>query len=165
MLNREVLSLRTGSPIARITGPIINPDTLKIEGFYCAALDDRTQSVLLYQDIRDVLPQGVVVNDFDALSDPSELVRLKKVLETDFDLIGKPVETVSKDKVGKVSDYAFETGTMFIQKIYVSRSLLKSLTTGSLSVDRNQIQEVTAKKVIINDLLQPTRAPATAAVA
>lgn len=165
MLNREVLSLRTSTPIAQIIGPIINPDNLKIEGFYCNQYSEKKQCVLLYQDIRDVLPQGVVVNDFDALSEPSELVRLKKILEMEFELIGKPVETISKDKIGKVTDYAFETATMYIQKIYVSRSLLKSLTNGSLSVDRNQIQEITPKRVIINDLLQPTRVPASAAVA
>lgn len=163
MLNRQVLSLRTGSPIAQMVGPIINPDNLKIEGFYCEDYEEKKQSILLYQDIRDVLPQGVVVNDFDALSDPSELVRLKKVLDLEFELIGKPVETLSKDKVGKVNDYAFETATMYIQKIYVSQSILKSLTGGSLSIDRNQIQEITPKRVIINDLLQGNRAQATAA--
>jgi len=159
MLNRDVLSLRTGSTIARIVAPIINPDNLKIEGFYCDEFESSIRTVLLYQDIRDVLPQGVVVNDFDALSDPTELVRLKKTLELDFDLMGKPVETVSREKVGKVSDYAFESATMYIQKIYVSQSILKSLTGGSLSVDRNQIQEITPKRVIINDLLQQTRVP------
>jgi sporulation protein YlmC with PRC-barrel domain len=165
MLNREVLSLRTGSPIAEIVGPIINPDNLKIEGLYCKEYSERKNVILLYQDIRDVLPQGVVVNDFDALSEPSELVRLKKVLDMDFELIGKPVVTISKHKVGKVSDYAFETATMFIQKVYVSQSILKSLTAGSLSVDRSQIQEITPKNVIINDLLQTAPAPATAATA
>ena len=166
MLNRPVLSLRTGSPIAEIIAPIINPDNLKIEGFYCNNFDEKNQSVLLYQDIREVLQQGVVVNDFDALSDPSDLIRLQKILALDFELIGKPIETLSHDKIGKVSDYAFETSTMYIQKLYASpHSLLKSLTTGSLSIDRNQIQEITPKRVIINDLLQGTPARATAAAA
>lgn len=165
MMNREVLSLRTGSPIGQIVAPIINPDNLKIEGLYCNEYESKKQTILLYQDIRDILPQGIVVNDLEALSDPSELVRLKKILEMDFELIGKPVETVSKEKIGKVTDYAFETTTMYIQKIYASRSILKSLTTGSLSIDRNQIQEITPKRVIINDLLQPTHAQASTAVA
>jgi uncharacterized protein YrrD len=165
MLNREVLSLRTSSPIAQIVAPIINPDNLKIEGLYCNEYSSKKQLILLYQDIRDILPQGVVVNDSDALSDPAELIRLKKVLELDFELIGKPVETLSRDKVGKVNDYAFETATMYIQKIYVTRSILKSLTTGSLSIDRNQIQEITPKRVIINDLLETARVAAAAATA
>ena len=164
MMNRQILSLRTSAPIARITGTIINPDNLKIEGFYCDEPSSKDPKVLLYQDIRDVLPQGVVVDDYDALTDPAELVRLKKILELEFELLNLPVETVSHDKVGKVSDYAFETATMYIQKVYVSQSILKSLTSGTLSVDRTQIHEITPKRVIINDLLQPTRAqaPATA---
>ena len=165
MSERQVLSLRTGRPVAQITGPILNPDTLKIEGFYCTDHDSRKTLVLLYQDIRDVLPQGVVVNAQEVLTEPEELVRLQKRIEMDFELIGKPVETLSKEKVGKVTSYSYETTTMFIQKLYVSRSILKSLTTGSLSIDRTQIQEVTPKKVIISELLETAPAPASAAVA
>jgi len=158
---RQVLSLRTSTPIADIVGPIINQDNLKIEGFYCGDYSNKAPRVLLYQDIRDMLPQGIVVNDYDALTDPSELVRLQKILERNFSLIGKPVETVGGEKVGKVSDYAFETTTMYIQKLYVSRSIFKNLTAGSLSVDRTQIQEITSKKVIINDLLETAPVQAT----
>lgn len=163
--NKSVLSLRTGSPIAAITAPIINPNNLKIEGFYCQDRFDKKQLILLYQDIRDMLPQGYVVNDHDVLSEASDLVRLKQVLELNFELIGKQVVTVSKEKVGKVSDYATETETMFIQKIYVAQSIMKSFTGGSLSIDRTQINEITPQRVIINDLLKnaPATAPAAAA--
>jgi len=165
LLNKAVLSLRTGTPIATISGPIINPDNLKIEGFYCQDRFDKQQLVLLYQDIRDVLPQGYVVNDHDVLSEPDELIRLKKVIELDFNLIGMPVVTVNKQKVGKVSDYAAETGTMYVQKLYVAQSILKNLTGGSLSIDRNQIQEIGPRRIIINDLVKnaPMAAPAAAA--
>ena len=165
LLNKSVLSLRTGTPIATATRPIINPDTLKVEGFYCTDRYDKRELVLLYQDIRDLLPQGFVVNDHDVLVEAHELVRLQDVLSLNFDLIGKQVVTVSKEKVGKVSDYATETETMFIQKIYVSQSILKSFTGGSLSIDRTQINEITPKQVIINDLLKnsPVTAPASIA--
>jgi sporulation protein YlmC with PRC-barrel domain len=165
LLNKAVLSLRTGSPIATITGPIFNPNNLKIEGFYCQDRFDKHELILLQQDIRDVIPQGYVVNDHEVLTPAEELVRLKDVLELNFELIGKQVETISKQKVGKVSDYATEMETMFVQKIYVSQSLLKSFTGGSLSIDRSQVQEITPRRIIINDLLKgaPATAPATAA--
>lgn len=165
LLNKSVLSLRTGSPIAAITGPILNPDNLKVEGFYCQDRFDKRQLVLLYQDIRDILPQGYVVNDHDVLTDPEELVRLKKVMELDFELLGKQVVTVDKQRVGKVSDYATETGTMYVQKIYVAQSILKSLSGGSLSVDRNQIQEITPRRIIISELSNKAPATAPAAIA
>jgi sporulation protein YlmC with PRC-barrel domain len=161
LFNKPVLSLRTGTPIATVSAPIINPNNLKIEGFYCQDRFDKQQLVLLCRDIRDILRQGFVVNDHDVLAEPDELVRLKEVLELDFDLIGKPVVTLSKEKVGKVSDYATEMETMFIQKIYVSQSIIKSLTGGSPSVDRTQINEITPKRIIINELLKTS--PATAA--
>lgn len=161
LLNKAVLSLRTGTPIATITGPIINPDNLKIEGFYCEDRFDKKQLVLVYQDIRDILPKGFVVNDHDVLVEPDELVRLQKVMELNFQLIGKQVVTVDKEKVGKVSDYATETNTMFVQKIYVAQSILKSFTGGSLSIDRTQINEITPKRIIINELSKKVPAAAT----
>jgi len=161
ILIRPVMSLRTGTQVATAVQPILNPNNLKIEGFYCQDRFDKNQLVMLYQDIRDILPQGFVVDDHDVLVDADELVRLKDVMKLNFELLGKPVETVSKHKVGKVSDFATEVSTMYIQKLYVSQSLLKSFTGGSLSIDRNQIVEITPRRIIINDLEGTTNAPAT----
>jgi uncharacterized protein YrrD len=163
LVNRPVMSLRTGQQVATAHEPIINPNNLKIEGFYCSDRFSKEELVLLYQDIRDVIAQGFVIDDHDVLTSPSELVRLKEVMDIGFMLIGKPVETVNKDKVGKVSDYATELETMYVQKIYVSQNLLKSLAGGNLGIDRNQINEITDRKIIINDLLKTV--PSAARVA
>lgn len=165
LLNRSVLSLRTGSPVATVTAAIFNPDNLKIEGFYCQdRFEKKKELVLLCQDIRDIMHDGYVINDHEVLAEPGELIRLKKILEINFELIGKQVVTVSKQKVGKVSDYATEIETMSVQKIYVSQSILKSFTSGTLSIDRSQVQETTPHRIIISDLLKGTpeaaRAPA-----
>ncbi len=163
LVNKPILSLRTGTPIAQISRPLVNPNNLKIEGFYCEDRFDKNQLILLCQDIRDVIPQGFVVNDHDVLVEASELVRLEKIIALNYDLLGKPVETVDKEKIGKVSDYATEINSMYIQKLYVSQSLLKSFMGGSLSVDRTQVHEITPKRIIINELLG--KVPATAAAA
>lgn len=161
LLNKAVLSLRIGTPVANVIAPIINPDNLKIEGFYCQDSVDKKELVLLTQDIRDMLPGGYVINDHDVLAEPEELVRLREIMELRFELIGKQVVTTSKEKVGKVSDFATETETMSIQKIYVAQSILKNFTGGSLSIDRSQIQEITPRRIIISELME--KAPATAA--
>lgn len=165
LLNRSVMSLRTGTAIATVTGAIFNPNNLKIEGFYVEDRFDKKPYILLYQDIREVIPQGYVVNDHDVLTEEEELVRLKDVLKLRFELVGKQVETTNKEKVGKVSDYATETETMYVQKIYVSQNILKSFTGGSLSVDRTQINEITPRRIIINDLMDKGTVPAPAAIA
>lgn len=156
------MSLRTGTAVARIIRPIVNPNNLKIEGFICQDSFNKQELVLLYQDIRELLPQGFVVDDHDVLADPEELVRLHDLLELNFQLIGMQVVSQSKEKIGKVGDYATEVETMFIQKLYVSQSVFKNFTSGQLSVDRNHIIEITNRKIIIQDPLRGTPAGATA---
>lgn len=162
LINKSVLSLRTGSKIAQVVGAIINPDNLKIEGFYCQDIFDKKLYVLLYQDIRDIVPQGYAVNDHDVLVAPEDLVRLKKIIDLGYDLLGKQVVTVSKEKVGKVSDYSADTESMYIQKIYVAQSIFKSFVGGSLIIDRSQVNEITPTRIVINDLLESEPAIATA---
>lgn len=164
LFDKSVLSLRTGGPIAAIKAPIINPDNLKIEGFYCEDRFSKAELILVSQDIREILPQGFVVNDHDVLVEADDLVRLKKVLEINYQIIGKQVETISKQKIGKVSDYAVETESMYIQKVYIAQSVFKSFTGGSLSVDRNQVVETTPRKIVINDLEAKSAATAPAVI-
>jgi len=164
LINRPVLSLRTGTPIAQAYATLINPNNLKIEGLYCTDRFSNKTLILLYQDIRELSTKGYIVNDHDVLSDPVDLVRLTDIINLNYNLIGKQVVTLSKEKVGKITDYATEIETMYIQKLYASQSLLKNFTGGSLSIDRSQINEVTDKKIIINDLLKqsPVTSPAIA---
>lgn len=160
---KAVMSLRTGAPVAYVTQPIIDPNNLKIEGFYCQDIFSKEILILLYQDIRELLTQGFVIDDHDVLTQPSELVRLKDVLKLNFQLPGMAVESQSKEKIGKVSDYSTEVETMYIQKLYVGRSMLKSFASGQLSVDRSQIIEINTRRILIQDPLQGK--PAAAAVA
>lgn len=164
IINRPVLSLRTGTEVAIALAPIIDPNNLKIEGFFCRG-SRRKVLVLVSQDIRDVLPQGIVVNDEDVLTDPGELVRLKNVIGINFELLGKPVETVSKQKLGKVEDYATEVESMFVKKLYVAQPIYKNLRGGNLGVDRTQIVEITDKKIVVNDVDSKVTASARAVAA
>lgn len=165
LYGRPILSLRTGGQVATAVAPLLNPKNLKIEGFYCEDKQSREQLILLGQDIREITRKGFIIDDFDVLAEPEDLVRLRDILELNYELLKKPVETVSKEKIGKVNDFATEMSSMFVQKLYVSQPIWKNLAGGSLSVDRTQIQEVTTKRIIINDLLQPDPTPATAMAA
>jgi sporulation protein YlmC with PRC-barrel domain len=149
--NLPIMSLRTGGKVAVATEPIINPSNLKIEGWYCSDVFNHESLVLLSQDVREFVPQGIAINDYADLAAPEELVRLEKVLELEFKLLGKAVVTNHKRRLGKVSDYALETESMRIQKLYVARPMYRSITDGQLSIDRSQIIEITNTKVIVRE--------------
>lgn len=163
------MSIRTSGPVATATRPIINPNNLKVEGWYCQLLGGGAQKILQVQEVRDIIQKGIVVDDLDSLAEASELVRLQGVLQINFELLGKTVVGVSKQRLGKVSDYAVDMSTLYVQKIYVSQNLLKSFAGGELVVDRTQIVEITSKQIVVQDPLQgvktkassPATAPAT----
>ena len=149
LANRPVMSMRSGGQIAVAMTPIINPHNLKILGWWCKGPGSQNQ-VLLAEEVREVMPGGLAVNDDDALSAPEDLVRHREVLDIQFELMDKPVRT-KRQKLGRVSDYSYNDG-MFIQKLYVARPLHKVFTTeDTLIIDRTQILEVTDHYILVRD--------------
>lgn len=151
LINVPVLSVRVGAPIAFAAEPIINPHNLKILGWWCKAPRGTSAPVLLVEDIRQVTPDGLIINDDTDLSKPEELARHKEILKTHFQLIDKDVKTKSS-KLGKVGDYAYDSDSLIIVKLYVTRPLTKILSReDSLIIDRSQIIEITDKYILVRD--------------
>ncbi len=150
-LNRAILSLRTGGRIGLAVEPVINPNNLKIEAWYAQSNLEKGMHILPAPEIRDVITKGLVVNDHDALTPPEDMVRLKETIALNFQLVGKPVVSEQNKRLGRVTDYSVDDSSFYIQKLYVSPPLLRGLTTEQLLVDRTQIVEITAKKIIVSD--------------
>jgi len=150
--DRSILSLRTGGIIGVATTPIINPNNLKIEGWYAQNRLEKGNFILPILEIRDFIAKGIVVNDHDALTHPEDMIRLKDILQLRFELIGKSVVTDSKKRVGKIVDFAVDEQSNYVQKLYVTPSLLRGLANDQILVDRSQIVEITDKRIIISDL-------------
>jgi hypothetical protein len=62
LVNQPVMSLRSGTQIAVAVEPIINPHNLKVMGWWCKGLGGQTL-VLLSDDVRDTMPNGLAVNE------------------------------------------------------------------------------------------------------
>ena len=143
------MSLRSGGRIATAVEPVINPHNLKIMGWWCKAADGK-QQVLLADNVREIMPTGLAVNDDTDLSEPGDLVRHKDILNIRFVLMDKPVKT-KRQKLGKVSDFSYNDG-LFIQKLYVARSLIKVFAAeDTLIIDRTQILEITDNYILVRD--------------
>lgn len=150
-VNRAVLSLRTGSRIGTAHQPIINPNNLKVEGWYAEDSYEKGEKILPTSEIRDFIVKGLVVNDHESLTEPEDMVRLQKVINIHFEVIGKVVVTETGKKLGKITDFAVDDQSYYIQKLYVNPSILKGLTQDQFIIDRSQIIEITDKKIIVAD--------------
>lgn len=151
LINQPLMSLRSGGPIGTAVEPVINPHNMKILGWWCKPTGAAEPAILLTEDVREIMPTGLAVNDEAALSSPNDLIRHREILDIRFRLPGKTVKTKSQ-KLGKVSDYSYDESSMFVQKLYVARSLVKVFTSDdTLLIDRNQILEVTDNYILVDD--------------
>lgn len=148
--NRPILSLRAGGQIAIAHEPVIDPNNLKILGWWCTAQHLPGDCVLLAEDVRESLPQGLAVDDESAISAPKDLVRHQEILNIKFQLLEKIVKT-KHHKLGKVSDFTYDE-SMFVQKLYVARPLVKLFSNeDTLLIDRRQILEVTDTYILVDE--------------
>ncbi len=145
-----ILSLQTGSPLAHTSEPIIDPRRLLVVAFYCKGpMLDTDPTILHTTDIREFSDIGIIINGSDNLMSPDGLVRLQEVIGFRFDLIGMKVVDDHGQKLGKVINYISETADYLVQKLVVKRPLLKSLHDTELIIDRRQIVEIIADRIIV----------------
>lgn len=153
IIGTPVLSVHVGTQIAVVTACIIDPDNLKIIAFIVAgpSVDADTGDVLDVKSIREYSNLGFVVDSVDALSKRDDIIKVKKIIELDFVLVGLKVETKKGSKLGKITDLIITSNDFIVKQLIVKRPALKSFLDPELTIHRNQIVEVNDYKVIVKD--------------
>lgn len=161
ILNVPIMSLQTGTELARTQTPIIDPRELKIVAFYCQGSSlDINPAILNVEDIREVSGLGFIVDDADVLMSPDDLVRLKQILGYNFVLDGKHVIEENGRKIGKVANYTVDTKSFFIMQLHAQPGLLNAWDTAEVLIGRTQIIEVTDTSVIVRSAVVRDATPA-----
>lgn len=160
LLHTPVMSLQTGSQLARTKAAIIDPRNLAIVAFELEGPQLTLHpSFLLIADIRELSNLGFIVDSSDEFVGQTDVIKLQEVYELQFQLIDKTVFDRKKVKLGKVINYAVEPHSFLIKQLNVKRPLLKSFTDAELIIDRTQITEVTDTSITIeHDERQPSPA-------
>ncbi len=153
LVDYPILSLHIGGEIARVTEVIIDPNSLSIIGF-------RVEGKMIQDDVGDILPiesvrefsrMGMIIDSIDEFVDEADVIKIKKVLELNFDLVGLKVVTRKKEKIGKVADFTIEEGGWSVQQLIVQRPAMKAFFDPQLVIPRKQIIEVDDYQVVIKD--------------
>lgn len=147
-----VLSIQDGGRIADIVSPVIDPNNLKIIAFRInGPLTNNTNNILDSSSIREYSRLGTIVDNAEEFISADDVIKIKNVLELNFNLIGLKVETKKRSKLGHVIDFTFDADTLMIQQIIVKRPALKSLIDSELTIHRREITEITDHKIIVKD--------------
>lgn len=145
------MSLQTGAKIAQTSQPIIDPGTLDIVAYHLNGKGLESNNVLLLtRDIREVGNMGFIVDSADELVLQEDMVKLRDIIKLDFHLIDKEVIDDQKNKLGRINDYSIDPMDFKIHQLHVKKSLMKSLQTSDLIVNRTQIIEVNNKNIIVS---------------
>lgn len=163
--SKPILSLQHGGVVGSLGPALLNPNNLSIAGFFVHGPRWVSRDVmLLVQDIREINQQGVIIDSDEEIVETTELVRLEDLLKINYKLIGKPVITESKKRLGRVEEFVIETLGFRIQKIHTQQSMFRNFSQSSLKIDRSQIINLSDHKVTVKDadVKEPLAAPATA---
>lgn len=151
LIDAPVMSLQTGSEIARTKKPIINPDNLAIVAYELTGpLLDRDNSLLRIEDVREFSDIGLIVNSSDEFVSPDDVIKLGEIYKLHFDPVGMPVIDKKNRKLGKVNGYTINVGNFMIEQLNVKRPLLKSLNESELLVHRSQIREINNRAIVVD---------------
>lgn len=146
-----VMGLQTGSEIARITEPVIDPATLAILAY---GIESPSHSdgpwLLRIADVREMSDIGLIIDSEDEFVQPQDVIKLNDIYNLKFHVIGKTVTDQKRRKLGKVIDFTLETGNFIIQQLTVRRPIFKSLNDTELLIHRSQIIEINDEAIVVH---------------
>lgn len=152
LIGTPVLSVQAGGAIASLSDPIVDPDNLKILGFFLSnSAANAINNILDISSIREYSQYGVVVDSADEFVGREDVIKIKKVLDLNFNLIGLKVETKKGTNLGKIIDFTATSDDFTIQQIIVKRPTFKSFIDPELTIHRREIVEITDDKVVVKD--------------
>lgn len=150
LLNMPVMSLQTGSEIARTTQLVISPTSLAVIGFELAGKQLVEQpSFLRLEDVREISNIGLIVDSSEDVSTLDDIIKLRDIYELNFQIANMKVVDTQGNKLGKVYDTTFSTDTFAIEQLCVARPILKSFGESELLIHRRQIIEINRDTIIV----------------
>ena len=155
LLHYPILSLHMGGQIAWVVEEIVDPEKLKIVAFYVDGPviknDPEVGCFLETDDIREYSPLGIIVDSEERFVNQGDVIKLDKILELNFSLMGLKVRTKKGSKLGRIIDFTVDTSSFMIQQLIVKRPFTKAFIDPELVIPRREILEINDDEIIVKD--------------
>lgn len=151
LTNAPVMSLQTGSELARTKHAIIDPSNLAIIAYELTGSRLTLHPTLLrIADVRELSDLGLIVDSEDEFVTEHDVIKLDEIYHMGFELINMLVTDEKRRKLGHIIDYSLDTGGFFVQQLTVRRPFLRSLNDTELLIHRSQIIEINDKALVVH---------------
>ncbi len=139
-----------GGKVGSLAQPLVDPATLTIVAYTVnGSFANDTTMLLRLADVREMSELGMIIDSVDELITPTDVIKIQRLYELKFHLLGMTVQDKRGRRLGKISDYTIETGNFVIQQLIVRRSWLHRLNDAELVIHRSQIIEINNDAIIV----------------
>lgn len=154
VLNKPVFAQDIEDTVGRISDIIIDPENGKIVAFSVVRFLQKPK-IVSEVDVLDLTRNGLLINSENALVLPSELVRIKEIIDQGIKIINSKAVTESKKSLGIIEDFLIDTEIAGVAKFYIKGGLLSS----SLVLPIEKVVKIEKGKIIFEDnVLEPSKA-------
>ena len=151
LINAPVMSLQTGSELARTKMAVVDPANLAIIAYELIGPRLTMHPTLLrIVDVRELSDLGMIVDSEDEFVTEHDVIKLDEIYKLRFDPINMLVTDEKRRKLGHVIDYTLDVNGFIIQQLTVRRPLLRSLNDTELLIHRSQIIEINDKAIVVH---------------
>jgi len=140
--------------VGQVSGFVINPANGEIVAFFA----HRNHKLLLpTTDILRVATGVVWIENTEAFAAVDEIVRIHDIIKINIPIFGSKVFTVSRQYLGEVVNFQFETNGWVLTKLDVAKKIL-TISTERKLINSSQIVRIKPTEITVRDAVVRVRA-------
>lgn len=149
------MSRDSAKPVARVFDVILDPTS---GNFVALSVHPALRRVVGARDIISWSPV-ITVRDSESLIEPSEVVRIQKVLDLHTTFMKNRVETESGKYLGRVYDFLLDVNLGALLKIMVAPNFLGIVRWNERVIPAGEIIRTEPERIVVKDDLLMERIP------
>ncbi|MFH0834008.1 MAG: hypothetical protein V2A63_01290 [Patescibacteria group bacterium] len=139
--------------LGRVEEFVVNPTNGEVLAFFTRK-DKRL--LLPTADVSKISADTVWVENPEALATPDEIIRIAEVIKLNIPIFSNRVFTVSRQFLGEVIDFRFETNGWILTRLDVAKRIL-GIPTAQKLINSSQIVRIKSNEITVRDAVVQVR--------
>ncbi len=163
LVGAKVLLYQEGAIVGEASRVLIDPDDATFVGLAVQPSHLRSERYIPTSEIKGYGSGYLMAKGLSSLSEENEVIKIRKVLSNEPQIIGARVVTEDGTRIGKVADATVNLKDSILDKLYLTSLLNIGLLGEQKIIDRSQILKIEKKKIIVRDTKETKPVPANIA--
>lgn len=146
IIKTPIASIESSTKIGEIKELVLSSHFSAVDAFVLEpAFFDRQTKVICKIDVIELCREGLVVNNFNSVSNLEEVVKVKDLIKKQYLGIGQKAFDQNGVYIGRVVDFFVDNTDLSIKKVFLKKGLTEKV------IPTSSIVQFDGKKLIIRD--------------